>query len=190
MAFLNSFNETLSKIKKSSTIAKTISTGDDEPVTSFGKIAKSMTAYIPNSSNIKKEDNTVEQDRLIPASLMRKMYFFIAPVRACIDTIIREICSSKWDIVLTNPNANWTKQLKDKAKLITEKFQRPNYNNETFNTILESSLRDLLILDALTLEKVRDANGKFEELYALDASTIKIRVDDHKKLLEIGRAHV
>lgn len=150
-----------------------------------GSIEKSSKAVISGFREYdrygqKKED---EAYRVSPR-VMRLMYRNNPIVRAAVDTITNEIISAKWDIVPVEKDGKMTPEAKrnqqERIDRVRAFFRHPNDRGENFQTVLKKMMKDLLLLDSGTLEKVSYEDGKgIAELYAIDGGTIRCDADEH-----------
>lgn len=94
-------------------------------------------------------------------------------VRAAIDIRKGQISSAEWDIVATDPSKPYSKRLQQQLR---ELFDTPNPRDESFQTMIESVMEDILVLDAGSIEKVRDKFGKgmIRELWPVDGGEILV----------------
>ncbi len=96
--------------------------------------------------------------------------------RICINALKEKITKTKWVIKATDPS----KKVNDEEKGKVEQLLRhPNRNSETFRTLLDKMLEDLLVLDAVSIEKTRYPNGELAELYFVDSATIRPVFDEY-----------
>ena len=95
--------------------------------------------------------------------------------RICINTLKEKVTKTEWIVKMKDPLV-----AKDEKKIkeLEELFHHPNTNDETFRTLLDKMLEDLLILDAVSIEKTRTPDGKLAELHFVDSATIR-PVYDH-----------
>lgn len=96
--------------------------------------------------------------------------------RTCISTLRDEITGIPWDITPVNPKEQWDKKFQQYVK---ELLMRPNRNNENWRTLIDKVVEDILVIDAGTIEKVRNKDGLLVELWHLDGATIKPVFDEH-----------
>jgi hypothetical protein len=112
---------------------------------------------------------------------LRRAAISVHIVRICIQTLKTKITKTKW--VIQNKEVTKRKSVTaaDKARIkeVEDLFRHPNQNNETFRTLLDKMLEDLLALDAVSLEKTRYPNGDLAELFFVDSATIRPVYDDH-----------
>lgn len=96
--------------------------------------------------------------------------------RTCISTLRDEITGIQWDISPINPKEPWDEKFQ---QFIKELLMRPNRNNENWRTLIDKVVEDVLVVDAGTIEKVRNKNGLLVELWHLDGATIRPVFDTH-----------
>jgi len=185
MAFRDGFNQTMNKAFGHSQVSARPSI-----VTSGSSMEKSMRAYLPTYRDDARYGQPPEEgfEYKLRTSLLRKMYERNVVVRAAIDTIINEVVSAKFEIKPINPDEKVSPEKKSqqdkKIKEIEDFFNHPNENRESFRILLEKMMWDLLVFDAGVIEKVRNVGGdKLKEIYAIPGDTIRIKVDEHGKIL-------
>lgn len=100
-------------------------------------------------------------------------------VRICINTLKEKITKTKWVIQPVDQLERKKGADDPRIKEVTELLKHPNPNNETFRSMLDKILEDLLVLDTVTIEKTRYQDGQLAELYHVDASTIRPVLDEH-----------
>lgn len=96
--------------------------------------------------------------------------------RACITTLRDEITSIPWDIVPKDPKEDFDEKFKE---YLIELLNNPNRNRENWRTLIDKVMEDILVLDAGTIEKVRDGRGQITELWHVDGGTILPQYDEH-----------
>jgi len=144
-----------------------------------------MKAYIPNFLY----KPPYGYPRLIDVPSLRKLavspYVFMVT-----STIIDEVCSVEWDIVpkaKDEPTEATTEDEIEKEQIRKPKgvdpktlaqikevknfFYNPNGNEESFEFILRSTLRDILELDSGVIIKVFNRAGKMVQLFSRDGGT-------------------
>ncbi|MHB8483585.1 MAG: phage portal protein [Nitrospiria bacterium] len=113
----------------------------------------------------------------ISFDILRRAATSVHIARICINTLKEKISKTKWVIQPIDP---MSKVDEARIKQIEELFKHPNKNNETFRSLLDKILEDLLVLDAVAIEKLRDVNtGELLEIHYVDASTIRPVYDEH-----------
>lgn len=96
--------------------------------------------------------------------------------RICVNVLKEKVTKTKWVI---QPIDSLKPVDENKIKKIEELFKHPNRNDETFRTLLDKMLEDLLVLDAVSLEKTRFSDGSLAELHFVDSATIRPVFDEH-----------
>jgi len=183
MAFKNSFMSELSK-----------SLGSSVYVPETNKVyeptmEKSMKAYLPTHREEDKHGQRVDSGvgYRLPFRILKLMYEKNVVVRAAVDTIINEICAAKWLIRPIDEDEKLSPEKladqKQRIKKIENFFRHPNENRESFRFFQEKVLWDLLVYDAGSIEKVRSNSGQLKEIYAIPGDTIRIKADNHAKIL-------
>jgi len=97
-------------------------------------------------------------------------------VRICINVLKEKITKTKWVIKSKDPlkQAN-----EEEVKRVTALLDEPNQNSETFRSLMDKILEDLLVLDAVSIEKTRFPDGELAELYFVDSATIRPVFDEY-----------
>lgn len=93
-------------------------------------------------------------------------------VRAAIGVRKSQVSSAEWDIVPYNPDVDADN--KRLAKRIKDLFDTPNAAADSFRSFIEPVIEDLLVLDAGSIEKVRNLRGEIVQLWAVDGGTIRV----------------
>ena len=92
-------------------------------------------------------------------------------VRGAIDIRRGQIATATWDIIPADPDKNYSVALKERIK---ELFDAPNPTRASFRSFTEPVLEDVLVLDAGSIEKVRNLRGEIAELWFVDGGEIKV----------------
>ncbi len=109
---------------------------------------------------------------------LRRMSKSCSIARLCINTLKHEVAKTKWAIVPVDPKAvPDTKRIKQ----VEQFFNFPN-SDENLRTFILKILEDMLVLDAGSIELVRNPKGELAEMYYIDGATIKPSVDIHGNL--------
>lgn len=97
--------------------------------------------------------------------------------RACINLRKRQINGLEWGIVASDPDdtKNYGKDI-DAVKLFLKNIGGRGIGYRRF---VDKFIEDLLVLDAVTIEKQRARNGGLVNLIPIDGATIRIRVDEN-----------
>ena len=107
---------------------------------------------------------------------LRRASLSVHVARICINVLKEKITKTKWVIQPIDPMA---KVDEARVKEVEELFKHPNQNNETFRTLLDKILEDLLVLDAVSIEKTRYPDGKLAEMFFVDSATIRPVYDQY-----------
>lgn len=112
----------------------------------------------------------------ISYDVLRKAGKGVHVARICINVLKEMVTKTPWVIKMIDPQAK-----KDDARIkeVTDLFKHPNLNDETMRTLLDKMLEDLLVLDAVTIEKTRYPDGRLAELHYVDAATIRPVYNEH-----------
>lgn len=92
-------------------------------------------------------------------------------VRTAINLLKREVATAEWDIVAYDTDAPYDTMLARQVKAL---FDRPNSRNDSFRSLLEPVVEDVLVLDAGCIEEVRSLRGQTVELWPVNGGEIKI----------------
>ncbi len=110
----------------------------------------------------------LERDFLLSFDTLRELYRRSSHIRPAIDSIVKEV--AHLPVKVEGPG----------AEAIEEFIDRPNISKETWPTLIQKFLTDLLVIDQAVIEKVRSLNGNIVEIYARDATQF-IPVLDHTR---------
>lgn len=99
-------------------------------------------------------------------------------VRICINVLKEKITKTKWVIQPIDQLKRKKAADDDRIKEVTELLKRPNENGESFRTLLDKMLEDLLVLDSVSIEKTRYPDGKLAELFFVDSASIRPVFDE------------
>lgn len=92
-------------------------------------------------------------------------------VRTAINIRRAQVASAEWDIVPYDTDKPTSDVL---SRQLKELFDRPNPRHESFRSLIEPVLEDVLTLDAGCVEKVRSLRGQVVQLFYVDGATIKV----------------
>lgn len=92
-------------------------------------------------------------------------------VRGAIDIRRGQVATATWDIIPADPDKPYSISLKERIK---DLFDAPNPTRESFRSFTEPVLEDVLVLDAGSIEKVRNLRGEIAELWYVDGGEIKV----------------
>ncbi len=92
-------------------------------------------------------------------------------VRGAINIRRSQVSSAEWDIVPADQRKPYSKR---QAAMIKKRFMTPNPRNDSFRSLIEPVIEDMLVLDAGCIEKVRNLMGEPVELWPVDGGTIRV----------------
>jgi hypothetical protein len=121
--------------------------------------------HAENSQSWGYSSQNLERDFLLSFDTLRELYRRSSHIRPAIDLIVKEI--SHLPIKIEGEGED----------LVRDFIERPNISKETWPTLIQKFLTDLLVLDQAVIEKVRSLNGKIVEIYSRDATTFKPVLD-------------
>lgn len=103
---------------------------------------------------------------------LRRAALSVHIVRICIEHLKKKTTKTKWVV----RNKDIRKRISDEGdkriKELTEMFRHPN-PQDNFRSLLDKMVEDLLVLDAVSLEKTRYPNGELAHLFFVDSATIR-----------------
>ena len=100
-------------------------------------------------------------------------------VRACVDIIKRASLANSWKIVANPRVENANETVKEQLETF---FEYPN-TEDSFDDILTDVIGDLETYGNAYIELVRNGKGEVQEIYNLDATTLKVKHDEHGVIL-------
>jgi len=89
-------------------------------------------------------------------------------VDMCETAIIDEVCSIEWSIVAEDREGNEVLGKEKEVEKVTDFFENPNTNKESWETIVRMMLPDLLEINSGIMVKVFNAFGKMVEIVSRD----------------------
>lgn len=110
---------------------------------------------------------------------LRRASLSVHVVRICIQTLKQKVTKTKWVIQNKDIQKRRDASADKRIEEVGELFKHPNQNNDTFRTLLDKMVEDLLVLDAVSIEKTRFPDGKLAELFFVDSATIRPVYDEH-----------
>jgi len=154
---------------------------DQELSETRGRLRAYVTAT--KSERTATRESTRRRGFSLTYSDLRECYRQSSIVRACIDTIVRELSNLTWSVVpVKGLSGDDLKNARIEAQNVARLFYNPNSNSESFGRLLSKMLRDLLVLDAGVIEKVRSRSGKIVELWARDGASFFPNQDEHGRI--------
>lgn len=117
-------------------------------------------------------DQILGSSKDLTSRTLRRMYKQTSTVRACVDSVTRQIATQPWQLKPAGSVG---------ARRVERFLKRLNVNKETFQQLLFKLLPDLLVLDRCVTEKVYSTSEppKLMELWGRDSSTFIQKVDGH-----------
>lgn len=149
----------------------------NSPVQSFAK-ADRLTSPTPTRALVfdtEKQRNTqflnkgLSKPGRVTFEVLRRAVQSTHIARICVNTLKEKITKTAWvikPIDKISADGDGDKRIKE----VTELFKHPNKADETFRTLLDKLLEDLLILDVGCMEKTRYPDGELAELHYVDGS--------------------
>lgn len=92
-------------------------------------------------------------------------------VRGAIDIRRGQVAVAEWDIVPVDPDLKYSQNLKAQIKGL---FDAPNPTLTSFRSFTEPVVEDILVLDAGSIEKVRNLRGQIAQLWYVDGGEVKV----------------
>lgn len=92
-------------------------------------------------------------------------------VRGAIDIRRGQVAVAEWDILPADPERPYSENLQARIKRL---FDTPNPTRNSFRSFTEPVLEDVLVLDAGSIEKVRNLRGQVAQLWYVDGGEIKV----------------
>ena len=111
---------------------------------------------------------------------LRRIAVSVYAARICINALKSKVTKTEWMIrpIDQTKRKNISSETKKQIKQVEDFFRHPNLNNETLRTMLDKVVEDLLVLDAVSLEKTRYPDGTLAELHFVDSATIRPVYDE------------
>lgn len=113
----------------------------------------------------------------IDFEIFNQMYEQTSWIRAVVGVICKAVTARGYSLVPTKPNAD-----PKSAEILSEFFASCN-PNDTFVEILDDVTRDEYVFGNAFLEVVKGAGGVPRELWNLDATTMRVKADEHGAIL-------
>ncbi len=130
-------------------------------------IRSASVGNVPKSSFV---NHAQRADRRRPAEMLRRWADTNEWVRIAINRRKRQISQARWQIVrLDDPQRPPDPCV---VNAVGDLFRYVNPKRESFRSLMDMVLEDLLVLDAGCIEKEKTLGGKIAALYAVDGATI------------------
>lgn len=120
--------------------------------------------------------NRKKPDSSVPFDVLRKFSVTHEVSRAAINYRKRQIARLDWDIVTAEDDQ--TNLDETAAKEVKQFFKQIGGAGNKYRKFVNRLVEDLLVLDAVALYKQPTLGGKLYTLLPVDATTIRLRVDD------------
>lgn len=145
-----------------------------------GSLNKAATAigakrYDVNLSDLN-NSNRVKPNAAVPFSVLRKFSVSYDVARSCVNVRKRQLAQMDWKIVSVEDDNK--KNNTDRALEVTNILKGVGGYNLSFRSLTDMIIEDLMVLDAVALEKRKNLGGGTYGLLPIDAATIKIRTDE------------
>lgn len=111
----------------------------------------------------------ISKPGFVSFEVLRRAANSVPVARICINVLKEKVSKTKWVIKSKDPLAEADEK---SIEIITELLQNPN-PEDSWRTLVDKMLEDLLILDAVSIEKTRYPDGKLAGLYYVDSATIR-----------------
>lgn len=92
-------------------------------------------------------------------------------VRGAIDIRRGQVAVAEWDILPADPEKPYSEALKAQIKRL---FDTPNPTRNSFRNFTEAVVEDVLVLDAGSIEKVRNYRGQIAQLWHVDGGEVRV----------------
>lgn len=92
-------------------------------------------------------------------------------IRTAIDLRRSQVSSNDWDIVPIDTRQEFSPEMQAQ---VLNLFMLPNPRGDSFRTLIEPAIEDLLVLDAGCLEIVRNVRGVPVQLFTVDGAAIRV----------------
>lgn len=113
---------------------------------------------------------------IITFDTMRRFSISHEISRACINFRKRQLAGLEWDIITAEKDETGVK--KPEVAAVKNFIKHVGGRGNGYRVFIDKFVEDLLVLDAVALEKQKTRNGKLNTLIPIDASTIRLRVDE------------
>jgi len=92
-------------------------------------------------------------------------------IRAAINHRKTQIANAPWDVVPIDPDGDYDAEMQ---LAIISLLSHPNSKTDSFRSMIEPVLEDMLVLDAGSIEVVRNLRGVPVQLWVVDGATIRV----------------
>lgn len=109
---------------------------------------------------------------------LRRVSQSVHIVRICVHTLKMKVTKTKWAIQFKDIKKRKSGKTDARIEEVTKFFRYPNQSGDNSRTLLEKMAEDLLVLDAVSLEKTRYPDGTLAELHFVDSATVRPVYDE------------
>ncbi len=107
-------------------------------------------------------------------------------VNAVVNRIIQDTVKHRPQIVMRDKNTKLKPKHKAQIEIVNEFLFNPNGNKESLREIRIKYLKDMLVIGRGAIEKVLNKKtGVLQEIYAIQAKNVKVKMDIHGNLLKV-----
>lgn len=92
-------------------------------------------------------------------------------VRGAIDIRRSQVAVAEWDVLPADPEKPYSQSLQAQIKNL---FDTPNPTQNSFRNFTEPVVEDVLVLDAGSIEKVRNYRGQIAEIWTVDGGEVRV----------------
>lgn len=123
---------------------------------------------------------SLSNTRWIPYSVMWLLYRRVGDLFAAVNSITRRVATWDWVVEPTvDPASRQIRRLQRECDRVTAFLNKPNQDDDTFQTLLTRFCVDLLVFDKGAIEKVFNAKKQLTELIARRGCTVRVVRDDN-----------
>lgn len=135
-----------------------------------GEVEKSSRQVVSHVLGLSASEGILPE---VDLEIYNQMYEQTSWVRAVVGVICKAVTARGYTLVPSKPNPD-----QRNAETLSEFFSNCN-PNDTFLEILDDITRDTHVFGNAFMEVVRGADGKPKELWNLDATTVRVKANEH-----------
>ncbi|MCG3205722.1 MAG: hypothetical protein KCHDKBKB_02445 [Elusimicrobia bacterium] len=135
-----------------------------------GEVEKSSRQVVSHVLGLSASEGILPE---VDLEIYNQMYEQTSWVRAVVGVICKSVTARGYTLVPSKPNPD-----QQNAEALSEFFSNCN-PNDTFLEILDDITRDTHVFGNAFMEVVRGADGKPKELWNLDATTVRVKANEH-----------
>jgi hypothetical protein len=133
-------------------------------------------------SNNSRLNNKSKPGSSVPFDVLRRFSVQHDITRACINTRKRQMNQLEWEIVAAEDDQKEISP--DTTRKIKEQIKHLGGRTNNYKKLVDKMIEDLLVLDAVAIEKQRTRGGDLLGLVPIDATTIRIIVAEDGSIPE------